>query len=183
MTFICRTNNKISRRAAEAAGTRRSCPTDETIRKKEPQGKRPGLFARSAVVFILLIAMSLSWDRAIAQRLIDLTYTFDETTQVWPSNLPFHRDSMVRGGTKTEAWYATGQVALSEHAGTHMDAPVHFAKGQVGIDDISVERLLSPAVVIDVRAAVANDRDYRLLWKTFSVGKPDMGPYRAARWS
>ena len=111
---------------------------------------------------ILLVAMSGWCDRAEAQRLVDLTYAFDETTQVWPNNLPFHRDATVRGGTKTEAWYATGQVLLSEHAGTHMDAPLHFAQGQVGIDQIPVERLMGPVVVIDVRVAVAGDSDYRL---------------------
>lgn len=95
-------------------------------------------------------------------RVLDLTYPFDETTLVWPSNPPFHRDSTQRGGTATEAWYATGQVALSEHAGTHMDAPIHFAQGQSGIDGIPVEQLMGAAVVIDVRAAAAEDRDYRL---------------------
>ncbi len=125
------------------------------------QNLGPASLSRIGVV-ILLLAGSTWSDRAVAQGLIDLTYTFDETTQVWPSNLPFHRDSTVRGGTKTEAWYATGQVTLSEHAGTHMDAPVHFAQGQVGIDGIPIEQLMGPAVVIDVRDAVAGDRDYRL---------------------
>lgn len=97
-----------------------------------------------------------------ASRLVDLTYSFDETTLVWPRNPPFHRDGSQRGGTADEAWYATGQVALSEHAGTHMDAPIHFAQGQVGIDGIPVEQLMGPAVVIDVRASVSKERDYRL---------------------
>lgn len=97
-----------------------------------------------------------------ASRLVDLTYSFDETTLVWPRNPQFHRDGSQRGGTADEAWYATGQVALSEHAGTHMDAPIHFAQGQVGIDGIPVEQLMGPAVVIDVRASVAKETDYRL---------------------
>ncbi|MBS0169047.1 MAG: cyclase family protein [Nitrospira sp.] len=95
-------------------------------------------------------------------RLVDLTYSFDESTLVWPRNLPFHREGSERGGTVDEAWYATGQVALSEHAGTHMDAPSHFAKGQVGIDGIPVGHLIGPAVLVDVRAAVATQMDYRL---------------------
>lgn len=95
-------------------------------------------------------------------RLVDLTYSFDDTTLVWPRNLPFHRDGDERGGTVDEAWYATGQVTLSEHAGTHMDAPIHFAQGQAGIDGIPVEHLIGPAVVIDVRASAATQRDYRL---------------------
>ena len=111
--------------------------------------------------WVLVIVLSC-WSAAdAAQRFVDLTYTFDESTQVWPANPPFHRDSTERGGTPTEKWYATGQVALSEHAGTHMDAPVHFAQGQAGIDGIPVDRLIGPAVVIDVRVAVKEDRDYR----------------------
>ncbi|MCC2642505.1 MAG: putative Cyclase [Nitrospira sp.] len=115
-----------------------------------------------AGLFMLLTATNFCGDAKAAERVIDLTYAFDETTQVWPSNRPFHRDSTVQGGSAGEAWYATGQVLLSEHAGTHMDAPVHFAQGQAGIDGIAVERLMGPAVVIDVRAAVSGDRDYRL---------------------
>ena len=97
-----------------------------------------------------------------ASRLVNLTYSFDETTLVWPQNPPFHRDGSQRGGTPDEAWYATGQVVLSEHAGTHMDAPIHFAQGQVGIDGIPVEHLMGPAVVIDVHASVTKEPDYRL---------------------
>ena len=111
---------------------------------------------------VVLVMVLSCWSAAdAAQRFVDLTYTFDETTQVWPANPPFHRDSTEQGGTPTEKWYATGQVALSEHAGTHMDAPVHFAQGQAGIDGIPVDRLIGPAVVIDVRVAVKEDRDYR----------------------
>ena len=130
-----------------------------------PKSNRLHRFRMSALAVCVAMQLSAaSWSCAAeaGPRVLDLTYPFDDTTQVWPSNPPFHRDSTQRGGTATEAWYATGQVALSEHAGTHMDAPIHFAQGQAGIDGIPVEHLMGPAVVIDVRAAVAVDRDYRL---------------------
>ena len=142
----------------------RSYETSRTLMERPVRNAvRAKLWVIPVVVpLVLLLAMTGWCDSAEAQHLIDLTYAFDETTQVWPSNLPFHREAVFRGGTKTEAWYATGQVALSEHAGTHMDAPIHFAQDQVGIDQIPVERLMGPVIVIDVRAAAANDRDYRL---------------------
>ena len=118
-----------------------------------------------ALPWLLVVMLSVGgWQHRVhaASHMIDLTYSFDETTLVWPSNPPFHRDGSARGGTVDEAWYATGQVALSEHAGTHMDAPIHFAQGQVGIDGIPVERLMGPAVVIDVRGSAAKEADYRL---------------------
>ncbi|ULA66730.1 MAG: Putative Cyclase [Nitrospira sp.] len=130
-----------------------------------PKARSLRQLTRSALIACAVIewaVLSWSWASGAGPRMLDLTYPFDETTQVWPSNPPFHRDSMQRGGTATEDWYATGQVALSEHAGTHMDAPIHFAQGQAGIDGIPVEHLMGPAVVIDVRAAAAVDRDYRL---------------------
>ncbi|HKU52609.1 MAG TPA: cyclase family protein, partial [Nitrospira sp.] len=118
---------------------------------------------RFAAGVVLLSIAGIGWGgQAIAERLVDLTYTFDESTLVWPRNLPFHRDGTTKGGTQAEAWYATGQIVLSEHAGTHMDAPIHFAQGQAGIDQIPVEHLTGPAIVIDVRSAVGADRDYRL---------------------
>jgi kynurenine formamidase len=124
--------------------------------------RRSSMYCPIGAVIILLAMISVWCDRAVAQRLLDLTYAFDEATQVWPSNPPFRRDALVQGGTATEAWYATGHVSLSEHAGTHMDAPVHFAQGQVEIDGIPLEQLVGPAVVIDVRTSVAAERDYRM---------------------
>ncbi|MEM8996961.1 MAG: cyclase family protein, partial [Acidobacteriota bacterium] len=41
-------------------------------------------------------------------------------------------------------------------------APIHFAAGKMTSDQIPLESLLSPAVVIDVTAQAAADRDYVL---------------------
>ena len=51
---------------------------------------------------------------------------------------------------------------MAEHGGTHIDAPIHFAKNHHTLDEIPLYRLVGPAVVVDVREAVAKDRDYRL---------------------
>ena len=51
---------------------------------------------------------------------------------------------------------------MLEHYGTHLDAPVHFPPGKVTVDQIPVEQLFGPAVVLDVRAEGAKDADYQL---------------------
>jgi kynurenine formamidase len=51
---------------------------------------------------------------------------------------------------------------MSEHGGTHMDAPIHFAQDRLTLDAIPLQQLIGPAVVIDVTAAAERDRDYRL---------------------
>ncbi|HJR76257.1 MAG TPA: cyclase family protein [Nitrospiraceae bacterium] len=105
------------------------------------------------------VAWTVGWDRT---KLVDLTYELDEATIAWPTNRPFHRDKTAWGMTAQGYWYASGDFVMSEHAGTHIDAPVHFAQGRPSVDRIPVDHLIGPAVVVDVRAAVAKDADYRL---------------------
>ena len=55
--------------------------------------------------WVVLVMVLSCWSAAdAAQRFVDLTYTFDETTQVWPANPPFHRDSTEQGGTPERTW-------------------------------------------------------------------------------
>ena len=43
-----------------------------------------------------------------------------------------------------------------------MDAPAHFIRGRWYIDEIPVERMVAPAVVIDVSQQAAENRDYEM---------------------
>ena len=95
-------------------------------------------------------------------KIVDLTHALDESTIAWPTARPFHREQTAWGITPAGYWYASGDVVTSEHAGTHIDAPVHFAQGQTSVDDIALDRLIGPAVVVDVRVACAQQSDYRL---------------------
>jgi kynurenine formamidase len=95
-------------------------------------------------------------------KLVDLTYTFDNQTIYWPNAEGFrHRKD---SWTHTEAgyWYAAGEFASAEHGGTHVDSPIHFSAGKRTLEQIPLEQLIAPAVVIDIAAQAAVDRDYRL---------------------
>jgi kynurenine formamidase len=61
------------------------------------------------------------------------------------------------------AW-AWNDVTVGEHAGTHLDAPVHWITGRDGksVDQIEPRRLVGPAVVIDRSAEAAKDPDFLL---------------------
>lgn len=95
-------------------------------------------------------------------RMIDLTYPFDEHTVYWPNNKPFQHEQTAWGPTADGYWYASATYAASEHGGTHLDAPIHFGAGQDTVDRIPLDRLIGPAVVIDVRTPCAADPDYEL---------------------
>jgi kynurenine formamidase len=54
------------------------------------------------------------------------------------------------------------RVSYAEHVGTHFDAPLHFSENGTSIDEIPLEQLICPLVVIDVREQSEKDHDYRL---------------------
>lgn len=49
---------------------------------------------------------------------------------------------------------------LMEHAGTHLDAPIHFSETGATADQIVVGELVVPLAVIDVRKKAESDPDY-----------------------
>jgi kynurenine formamidase len=49
---------------------------------------------------------------------------------------------------------------LNEHAGTHLDAPIHFSETGATADTIVVGELVVPLAVIDVRKQAEKDADY-----------------------
>jgi len=99
-------------------------------------------------------------DRA---RIIDLSHTFDQRTLYWPTATSgFQMTSVHRGRTPAGFFYSANSFCAPEHGGTHMDAPVHFAEGRQALDQVPLERLIAPAVVIDVARQAAADADYRL---------------------
>lgn len=118
---------------------------------------RFALLSMALVVFISSARAELD-DRT----LIDLTYPFDEQTIYWPHNKPFAREQTSWGPSTGGYWYASGQFCTAEHGGTHLDAPIHFAKEGMTLDAIPLHKLIGPAVVIDVAEAARQDRDYRL---------------------
>lgn len=95
--------------------------------------------------------------------LVDLTWAFDERTLYWPTSpSSFEVKQLAYGATPGGWFYASNSVCTPEHGGTHLDAPIHFAEGKRTADEIPLEQLLAPAVVLDVTAKAAANPDYRL---------------------
>jgi arylformamidase len=42
------------------------------------------------------------------------------------------------------------------HSGTHVDAPVHFIDGAVGIESVAFDVLIGPALIVDARGVTGN---------------------------
>jgi kynurenine formamidase len=104
---------------------------------------------------LTLLALAGSLAAQPTARILDLGHPLSDTDPTWSGNKAFSRSGTVGEG------FAMGQFSSDEHFGTHLDAPVH-AGGRLTTDQIPVDRLLRPAVCIDVQAATARDEDYRL---------------------
>lgn len=88
---------------------------------------------------------------------IDLTYPYSPETVYWPTAEGFQLEEVSYGPTPGGWFYAAYNFSSAEHGGTHLDAPIHFAEGRQTNDEIPLERLIAPAVVVDLPAPVESD--------------------------
>lgn len=91
---------------------------------------------------------------------IDLTYPLGAESIFWPTATPFSLDTVSDGYTPGGYYYAAYDFRAAEHGGTHLDAPVHFAEGRDRTDEVPLDRLVGPAVVVDVADSAAANADY-----------------------
>ena len=95
-------------------------------------------------------------------RWVDLTHDFDMESIYWPTATPFDLHKVADGITDAGFYYAANEFSAAEHGGTHMDAPVHFARGRQSAEQVPLSRLIGPGVVIDVSRKALKDPDYRV---------------------
>ncbi|WP_433441173.1 cyclase family protein [Nonomuraea sp. CA-141351] len=122
--------------------------------------------------------------------------------KIYDITLPIH-PQMLHWGRKPEVEVveslANGDASnvtrwrLGAHTGTHVDAPAHFVDGATPIDEVSLESLVGPAVVVDLthvegdievthlaQAGAAGQR--RVLLKTSNSAGPLKETDRAPNW-
>jgi kynurenine formamidase len=102
-----------------------------------------------------------------AGRIVDLTHPFDERTIYWPTESGFALTRQHAEVTPQGFFYASNALCTPEHGGTHVDAPLHFWKDGAAVDAIPLERLIGPAILVDVAAEVRTNRDYRVRVEDF----------------
>jgi kynurenine formamidase len=95
-------------------------------------------------------------------RLIDLTHTLSPDVpyiHVKDATFPFQREPIATipaRGVYANRW------ALTEHIGTHLDAPCHFAENAVCVSAIPLSQLCVEAAVIDLSTRAAGNPDTEL---------------------
>ena len=125
---------------------------------------RRGLFkAGAAALAAGTLASAATPSRAaglrVFNRVVDLTHTL---TPDFPTYLPDWALGIEQTTTFAENGFNTRRYTLTEHSGTHVDAPIHFTADGATLDEIPLEDLVLPLVVVDVKAQAASNPDYQL---------------------
>jgi len=118
---------------------------------------------------------------------VDLTHAFDETIPCFETAIPMQKEEV---STYQKDGYLVQRFHMEGQWGTHVDAPAHFSEGKKFIDEIPVEEMILPLVVIDIHEQVKKNPDYivnindLLTWED-TYGKIPQGAFVALRtdWS
>lgn len=114
-----------------------------------------------------------------AKKFVDLTHAFEPGIPHWPGFPDSTRETLY--------WYEEGVgtmgsgffAELFTHVGqwgTHCDPPAHFIQGLRTIDEIGVEEMVLPLVVIDVHEKVAENPDYTITMEDVKAWEAKYGP-------
>ncbi len=120
----------------------------------------------AALVINLAGTMNLD---AESQKIVDLTHALDADTVYWPTETGFVLEKEFAGRTERGYFYAANKFSSPEHGGTHLDAPRHFSERGRTVEQIPLSQLKGPAVLVDVSAACAADRDYQVRVPDFTA--------------
>jgi arylformamidase len=116
---------------------------------------------------------------------IDVSVPLREGLASWPGDTPFHIErvsDMARGDV-----YTLSKLAMSGHAATHMDAPLHFIRNGATIDTLPIDATVGPARVValprvkmigvDVLRPLRIKAGERIIFKTSNSRKDRVGTF------
>ena len=124
-------------------------------------------------------------------RVVDLTHTLtpDFPVMVLPPEFgqcqPFRMEEVSRYDARGPAWY-WNNISMSEHAGTHFDAPAHWVSGRQlpanTVDQLPLGSLVAPVCVLDFSTEAAADRDFLLTAQHIQAWEDRHGPIPPRHW-
>lgn len=124
-------------------------------------------------------------------KVVDLTETLtpDYPTITLPAEFgqasPFVKAEISRYDDRGPGWY-WNNFTVSEHTGTHFDAPIHWVTGKDvengAVDTIDPARFIAPVCVIDCTAEVAANPDFILSVEVLEAWEAQHGRIPAGSW-
>jgi len=126
-----------------------------------------------------------------AIEVIDLTHTLDPDFPViilppeFGQCARFRMEEVSAYDHRGPAW-KWHNISMSEHTGTHFDAPSHWISGRDvpngSVDEIPVDMFCGPVVVIDCSQGAAENEDYELTPMVIQAWEAEHGPVPEDAW-
>lgn len=124
-------------------------------------------------------------------RIVDLTETLrpeyptiqlpEEFKQAWG----FRKERISHYDEDGPAW-SWSNFSMSEHTGTHLDAPTHWVSGRDvpngTVDTMPMEQMIAPVCVVDCSAEVAADKGFILTREFLLAWEEQHGRIPAGAW-
>lgn len=107
------------------------------------------------------------------KKIIDLSHAYSNETIYWVTAKEFKLETVFKGQTEKGFYYSANNFSSAEHGGTHIDAPIHFAKSGQSVDDIPITKLIGSAIKIDITSKSLNDPDYLITIDDFLKWEED----------
>jgi kynurenine formamidase len=117
---------------------------------------RGGLAAAGAVAAVSALPTPLFAQAAAPTKAHDLTHELYET---FPTYFGGQQLFMEQKFSHAKDTFNLFEMRLSEHTGTHIDAPLHFTSDGKSVAELAIEDLFGPLVVIDIKAKAAENAD------------------------
>ena len=117
----------------------------------------------SCLASLVVVASLNAADSPFARgKWIDLSHGFSTNTLYWPTAQPFTLEVEFHAQTDKGYFYAANRYSASEHGGTHIDAPIHFAEHGKTLDQLTIDQLTGAAIVVEVSGKAQKDADYQI---------------------
>jgi kynurenine formamidase len=124
---------------------------------------RRDLFRAGAVAAVGVAAGGIGAPRAVQAAshatVADMTHTIHPTFPTFFGDQQFFEEQKFNFA---QHMFNLKEIRVNEHTGTHVDAPLHFSADGASVDQIPVDNLVVPLVVIDIKARAAGNADAQL---------------------
>lgn len=137
---------------------------------------RRGFFKGAAAAGFAAAAVTPALAQRSFSSVVDLTHTLSPEFPTFfgiPGIAVERRYTLRKDGANVNWWH------VLEHAGTHVDAPFHYADAGATAEAIPAEQLVVPLAAVDVSAKAARNADYAMSvqditeWETKNGALPD----------
>jgi len=106
-------------------------------------------------------------------KVVDMTHTFSAD---FPTYFGKPGIEMEQVAKISESGFNMNRWTVIEHAGTHIDAPIHFSTDGHTAEEVPLESFVTPLVVVDIREKADGNDDAQVTPEDIKAWEAEYGP-------